>query len=150
MWERAIGNDLALTQVTYTKALQRAKDMEMRITSTRSDELSKEKAWFNAVRRDIKTVFPNLKIFRLGSPLHNSLLDVLMAYSMYRSDVGYSHGTHVSILRLTPCNQSILTSSPLALAHRSATSPHSPKPGNRLHRPCQPFQPPSASCLSDG
>ncbi|MCJ1464087.1 hypothetical protein MMC07_002699 [Pseudocyphellaria aurata] len=103
VWERAIGNDLALTEATYTKALQRAKDMEARIANTWSDERSKEKAWFDAIRRDIKTVFPHLKIFQLGSPLHDSLLDVLMAYSMYRSDVGYSHGTHLitALLLLT-------------------------------------------------
>ena len=30
-------------------------------------------------------------------PLHENLLDVLMAYSMYRSDVGYVYGTHVRL-----------------------------------------------------
>lgn len=105
MWERAIGNDLALTEVTYTKALQRAKDTEEQIANTRPDERSKEEGWFDAIRRDIKTVFPNLKIFQHGSPLHDGLLHVLVAYSMYRSDVGYSHGTHVSILRPNFCSQ---------------------------------------------
>ena len=95
VWERAIGNGLALTDVTYAKALQRAKDIEKRMATARPDMSFQEKAWFAAIRRDMQTVFPDLKIFQPGNPLHDGLLDVLMAYSMYRSDVGYSHGTHV-------------------------------------------------------
>lgn len=97
VWEKAIGNDLAVTEVTFTKALQRAKDMEIRIAQARPDEHFKETAWFKAIRRDIKLVFPELKIFQPGGPLYDDLVNVLMAYSMYRSDVGYSHGTHVSL-----------------------------------------------------
>ena len=96
VWQKAIGNDLALTEVTYTKALQRAKDVEARLASSDTEELSKEKAWFDAIRRDVRVTFPELNIFQPGGPLHDDLVGVLMAYSMYRSDVGYSHGTHVS------------------------------------------------------
>lgn len=91
-----MGNDLALTDVTYAKALQRAQQLEARMSQAGPEERLKEKAWFRAIRRDIKTAFPELKIFQPGGPLHDGLLEVLMAYSMYRSDVGYSHGTHVS------------------------------------------------------
>lgn len=70
--------------------------METRIANARSDERFKEAVWFAGIRRDIQSVFPDLKIFQHSSPLHDSLIDVLMAYAMYRSDVGYSHGTHVS------------------------------------------------------
>ena len=97
VWQKAIGNDLALTEVTYTKALQRAKDTEARIAKAASEEPCKEKAWFDAIRRDVKTTFPELHIFQPGGPLYDDLVDVLMAYSMYRSDVGYSHGTHVRV-----------------------------------------------------
>lgn len=97
VWQKAIGNDLALTEVTYTKALQRAKDSEARVAKLRGEESSKEEAWFDAIRRDVKVTFPELNIFQAGGPLHDDLVDVLMAYSMYRSDVGYSHGTHVSL-----------------------------------------------------
>ncbi len=96
VWQKAIGNDLALTENTYTKALQRAKDMEVRIREAGGEELSKEKAWFDAIRRDVEVTFAELNIFQPTGPLHGDLVDILMAYSMYRSDVGYSHGTHVS------------------------------------------------------
>ena len=97
VWRKAIGNDLALTEVTYQKARQRAKDVELQHTKAGQEGLNKEKAWFNAIQRDVRVAFPELKIFQSGGPLHGDLVDVLMAYSMYRSDVGYSHGTHVSL-----------------------------------------------------
>lgn len=97
VWQKAIGNELALTEVTYTKALQRAKNTESRFSRGGGDVPRKEKAWFDAIRRDVKVTFPDLNIFQPGGPLHDDLVDVLMAYSMYRSDVGYSHGTHVSL-----------------------------------------------------
>ena len=96
MWQKAIGNDLALTEVTYKKALQRAEDMGARLAKPAKGDLSKEKAWFDAIQRDVRVAFPELKIFQPYGPLHGDLVDVLKAYSMYRSDVGYSHGTHVS------------------------------------------------------
>ena len=70
--------------------------MDARLAQKGSEDLNKEKAWFGAIRRDVKITFPELNIFQPGGPLHDDLVDVLMAYSMYRSDVGYSHGTHVS------------------------------------------------------
>ncbi|KAL9603335.1 MAG: hypothetical protein Q9219_001197 [cf. Caloplaca sp. 3 TL-2023] len=90
VWQKAIGNGLALTEATYTKALQRAKDTQVRIATSRGVEAQNEKAWFDAIRRDVGTVattFPELKIFQIGGPLYDSLVDVLMAYSMYRYDL---------------------------------------------------------------
>lgn len=98
VWEKAIGNELALTESTYTRALKRARDVEEEMANSKTDsEPRKEKAWFDAIRRDVVSAFPDLKIFQPnGGPLHDTLVDVLMAYSMYRPDVGYSHGTPVS------------------------------------------------------
>ena len=98
VWQKGIGNELSLTDSTYAKALKRAKDVEKEIASSKADDKPrKEKAWFDAIQRDVKNAFPDLKIFQPnGGPLHDALVDVLMAYAMYRSDVGYSHGTHVS------------------------------------------------------
>ncbi|MCJ1474608.1 hypothetical protein MMC13_003268 [Lambiella insularis] len=95
VWTRAIGNELAITEATFTKALQRAKAMEKEINSQQGGDERKEKAWFAAIRRDVDTTFPSLKMFQLGRPLHGALTDLLMAYSMYRSDVGYSYCTQL-------------------------------------------------------
>ena len=96
VWEKAVGNELALTEVTFSRALQRAKDAEARIGQARPDDSSIEKAWFDAIHRDVQAAFPSLNIFQPGAPLHNDLLDVLTAYCMYRSDIGYTHGTHLT------------------------------------------------------
>ena len=96
VWERAIGNELALTVATYSKALQRSQDIEVQIAKGGKHEQCKERTWFNAIQRDIRATLPELKLFQRGNPLHDDLTKVLKAYCMYRSDVGYCHGTHVS------------------------------------------------------
>lgn len=124
VWQKAIGNNLALTDVTYKKALQRAKEVEARLAKPGKEELSKERAWLDAIQRDVRDAFPDIKIFQPSGPLHGSLVDVLMAYSQYRSDVGYSHGTHVKshLPVIVPTAQ--LTSYQLIAALLSLTLPN--------------------------
>lgn len=97
--------------------------MGARLAKPGKEELNKEKAWFDAIQRDVRVTFPELKIFQASGPLHGDLVDVLMAYSMYRSDVGYSHGTHVSSCRtvIVPTDQ--LTSCQLIAALLSLILP---------------------------
>ena len=95
-WARAIGNDLALTDATFLKALQRSQDIEAQMTKGDRNVRCKERLWFDAIRRDVRRTLPELNCFQDGGELHDRLTRVLMAYCMYRSDVGYSHGTHVS------------------------------------------------------
>jgi len=52
-----------------------------------------KKSWLEKIEHDVRKTYPELKIFQPDGPLHSSLLDVLKAYAMYRSDVGYVHGT---------------------------------------------------------
>jgi hypothetical protein len=110
VWKRAITNELALTDATYSKALARAKSMEAKFATdgARPDEMDgqKERLWFAAIRRDVALTFPDLNIFQSAGPLHTALVDILSAYAMYRSDVGYVHGTHLpaALLVLTMSN----------------------------------------------
>lgn len=101
VWQRAAGNELGITEAGYNAALDRARAAEERLAalSERDAQQEKESVWFRAIREDVKEAFPELKIFQPGGPLHDTLIDVLMAYAMYRSDVGYVYGTHVSCLR---------------------------------------------------
>lgn len=98
VWSRAVGNELGLTEASYFAALRRAKTVEMRLAKMPEEERrrSREGRWFDKIRKDVRDVFPALKIFQEGGPLHEAIIDVLMAYSMYRSDLGYVYGTHVS------------------------------------------------------
>lgn len=95
VWKRAIGNELALTDDSFSKALERAD--QLRAKSKQDGDGHK---WvnqrFEAIRRDAATAFPALNLFTEGAPLNETLVQVLDAYSMYRSDVGYLHGIHVS------------------------------------------------------
>lgn len=103
VWEKSLGNLLAVTEETFKLALRRAKELEKGKGSVQS---TKEQEMFAAIRRDVREVFPDLKIFQEYGPLHQSLLDILYAYCMYRSDVGYVYGTHVIaailLLNLSP------------------------------------------------
>ncbi|ESZ97458.1 hypothetical protein SBOR_2147 [Sclerotinia borealis F-4128] len=95
VWTRAIGNPLGLSDSSYTAALRRAQALETTIKSGSqlSVEEERKKGWLERIERDIKVTYPELRIFQPEGPLHVALTDVLKAYSMYRSDVGYVHGT---------------------------------------------------------
>ncbi|KAF8451524.1 hypothetical protein BGX38DRAFT_1091667 [Terfezia claveryi] len=92
VWEKGLGNHLSATDETFRLALARAKELEKGKGSIKT---TKEQDMLQAIRRDVKDTFPELQIFQEGGPLHEKLVDVLFAYSMYRSDVGYVYGTHV-------------------------------------------------------
>lgn len=98
VWVRAIGNELGLSDSSYTAALRRAQALEKTIKrgSQLSADEEKKKGWLDQITIEATETYPELKIFQPEGPLHDSLLDVLKAYAMYRSDVGYVHGTSVS------------------------------------------------------
>jgi hypothetical protein len=101
VWNRAIGNELGISESSYNAALRRAKTLKKKLAkgNATADDLKQGK-WFESISRDVATTFPELRIFCPGGPLSESLVDVLMAYVMYRSDVGYVDGLSVSILIL--------------------------------------------------
>lgn len=95
VWQKAIRNELELTESSYLAALRRAKDLDNKVKrgqATKEEE--RMGAWFEAIRLDTVNTYPELMIFQEAGPLHEALINVLMAYSMYRSDVGYVPGTH--------------------------------------------------------
>jgi hypothetical protein len=93
IWKRAIGNELELTEETYTKALLRAKDLQSKKDGD-SESNKRLLDCFEAIETDVPKAFPDLNLFQEGGPLRETLIDVLQAYCMYRSDVGYIHGLH--------------------------------------------------------
>jgi hypothetical protein len=93
IWERAIGNELALSEETFTKALQRAQDLRNK-KDAESEVNKRFQDCFDAIDHDVPKAFPDLNLFQEGGPLRSTLTDVLQAYCMYRSDVGYIHGLH--------------------------------------------------------
>lgn len=104
IWQKAIGNDLEITENTFKIALEKA--------NYQIKELGD--AAFNGrvkmMRENTKNVFPNLKMFAPASkssdfdqsetmdveeqPLHQDLVNVCLAYSSYRSDVDMTDSIH--------------------------------------------------------
>jgi hypothetical protein len=98
VWARAVGNELGLSDVSYSAALKRAREIEKRLAKgAGSNEDRKCGEWFAAIRQDMSKTFPDLRIFLPGGPLSDALVDVMMAYVVYRSDVGYVSGLNVSL-----------------------------------------------------
>lgn len=97
VWARAIGNELGLTEATFRTALARAQDLEERVRTDRADaEDTRRAKWFEHIRKDASNkTWKDLKIFEITGPLHQSLVDVLSAYAMYRNDIGYVSGCNV-------------------------------------------------------
>ncbi|OTB07478.1 hypothetical protein M426DRAFT_53572 [Hypoxylon sp. CI-4A] len=94
VWSRAIGNELGLTEVSFQAALTRVREVEDRCaTGKASAEDERKMAWFTQIKKDAEErTWVDLKIFQSGAPLHTALVDVLCAYTMYRSDIGYVSG----------------------------------------------------------
>lgn len=97
VWQRAIGNDLELSDSSFDAALKRAVASEDKIADLSPEDRaqSKEAAWLDAIARDIRSACPELQAPEKRAPFQNALRDVLKAYAMYRSDVGYVYGTHL-------------------------------------------------------
>ncbi|KAK6536122.1 hypothetical protein TWF281_000369 [Arthrobotrys megalospora] len=93
VWQRAIGNALAITSETYNIALDRAKKLEVELNAKEDRHPLKDQ--FGDIKKDAENTFPELKLFQSEGPLHQSLVDVLMAYSVYRKDIGYCFGLNV-------------------------------------------------------
>lgn len=145
VWTRAIGNTLGLSESSYTAALRRAQALESTIKSGSqlSAEEERKKSWLERIEKDVKETYPELRIFQPEGPLHVALMDVLKAYSMYRSDVGYVHGTSVSTDFL-PCHLPFMVKKWKAnstIDNRSHSSSQSSRPSLVLPSPLKYPQP---------
>ena len=98
VWMRAIGNDLGLTEASFQAALSRAHEVEQRVKEDRGDAEDVRRAgWFKKIQKEAsENTWKDLRIFEVGGPLHQNLIDVLSAYAMYRNDIGYVSGCNVS------------------------------------------------------
>lgn len=98
VWSQAIGNELGLSETGFQAALSRAREVESRVTQGKASTEDDRKAeWLKRIRADADDkTWGELNIFQTGGPLHQPLVDVLSAYAMYRSDIGYVDGCNVS------------------------------------------------------
>ncbi|KAI0891063.1 TBC domain-containing protein [Annulohypoxylon nitens] len=94
VWTRAIGNELGLTETSFQAALARVREVEDRCAAGKaSTDDERKMTWFTQIKTDVEErTWADLKIFQAGAPLNKGLIDVLSAYAMYRSDIGYVSG----------------------------------------------------------
>jgi len=118
VWTKAIGNELGLTKTSFEAALGRARDAEERgKAGNASAEDLRIAGWIAAIKKDAQeNTYPDLRIFQAGAPLHQSLVDVLSAYAMYRIDIGYVPGCN-TIAALLLLNLPTPTDAFIALAN---------------------------------
>src|SRR5690606_11336940 len=86
VWLQAIGNELGLSESSFTAALGRAQELEARVNQQRKDDAedARKAKWFECIREDVAHgTWKELRIFDVEGPLHRGLVEVLMAYSMY-------------------------------------------------------------------
>lgn len=107
--QKCFGNGLSVTEDTFTRALGRVKDAEQAIRESSLDDESNNFAiLFRRIQTDSASIFRELKIFQLGGPLYEDLVQVTKAYAFYRSDIGYLRGTHAMaatfLVNLSPFN----------------------------------------------
>lgn len=117
VWARAIGNDLGISTATFRTALSRARDVDARVKADKGNaDDAKMAQWLEQIREDAEQrAWTELRIFNVGGPLHQALVDVLSAYAMYRSDIGYVPGCNVSLPLYPRSHASVLTSGPRRL-----------------------------------
>ncbi|KAI1773924.1 TBC domain-containing protein [Hypoxylon cercidicola] len=118
VWSRAIGNELGLTETSYQAALTRARDVEDRCAAGKASiEDERKMGWFAQIKTDVEEqTGVDLNIFQFGAPLHRTLIDVLRAYAMYRSDIGYLAGCN-TIAAILLLNLATPTAAFVALAN---------------------------------
>ncbi|GAA5872232.1 hypothetical protein JCM8547_004789 [Rhodosporidiobolus lusitaniae] len=74
LWALAIGNSLALGKNAFAQAKARA---EKALVEGRLDEVKRE------AEEDVEGTLPALKLFQKGGVMHEELLDLLLAWSVY-------------------------------------------------------------------
>ncbi|KAF2259199.1 hypothetical protein CC78DRAFT_548553 [Lojkania enalia] len=106
VWQKAIGNDLEISETTFRIALEKA---NAQIKSSPDEGLSTR---LPSMIESTKLVFPDLKMFAPKSetseeqPYHQDLVNICLAYASYRSDVDILAGIHyiagLFLLQMSP------------------------------------------------
>ncbi|CAK9298565.1 unnamed protein product [Gordionus sp. m RMFG-2023] len=76
---------------------------------SRFDPATEHQKCYNNISLDVSRTFPHLCIFQEGGPYHQTLKDLLVAYSVYNPEIGYVQGMSfigaILLLNMEPCFQ---------------------------------------------
>lgn len=78
LWSLVIGNSLSLAKHSFAGHLARAKKM--------LSEGTYGKDVLEALEKDVEQTLPTLKLFQSGGVMHEDLVDLLLAYTVYASE----------------------------------------------------------------
>jgi len=101
VWKLAIGNDLHSTPELFQilqahaaekLAAQRYQEPVATLHDSESSLVISKENTVGLISLDVARTFPALCIFQKGGPYHESLKNLLGAYTCYRPDVGYVQG----------------------------------------------------------
>lgn len=94
VWSKAVGNDLGLMPSSFDTALFRARELQTSLQGRSEEERLRDPMGyvFAGLKEDAITVYPDLNLFQVGGPLHESLLDVCMAFAVYRANIDWDYG----------------------------------------------------------
>ena len=87
VWSLLIGNLLRITPLLYESLLAR-----VRTYDKNHDEFPQFKKNIKIIDADLHRTFTDLAYFRQGGNFHHPLRNVLAAFSLYRTDLGYVQG----------------------------------------------------------
>ena len=96
IWKARAGNTLGITKSTYETALARGKEAMAALAGKKelTEAEEKEKKMYSMLKVDCLNPLPEVGLFGKYGPLHDQLMDTLIAFSSYRPDIGYKSGLH--------------------------------------------------------
>lgn len=106
IWKARAGNTLGITKSTYEQALKGGREAIAKLNSQAelSETEQKQKQMFDLLSSS--EALPELGLFGKNGPMHDQLIDILIAFAVYRPDIGYKSGLqHLAatfLLNLTP------------------------------------------------
>mmetsp|Transcript_34749 Transcript_34749/g.61146 ORF Transcript_34749/g.61146 Transcript_34749/m.61146 type:complete len:391 (+) Transcript_34749:912-2084(+) len=107
LWIKAVGNHLRITPALFNIMLSRARDRT-------PEAIIKDGDGTQLIPLDLMRTLNTLQLFQKDQTLHQSLLDVLNVFAIFRPDVGYVQGmaylNAVLLLHLSPVRAFIVFS----------------------------------------
>lgn len=87
VWSLVVPNNLKITEKLYSVLLKRAK-----ICTENAEKDSQFRKNLKVIEEDLHRTYSEMNVFRYGNDLYQPLKNVLMAYSLFRPDLGYVQG----------------------------------------------------------
>ncbi|KAJ8104122.1 rab-GTPase-TBC domain-containing protein [Lipomyces tetrasporus] len=84
VWKLLIGNALDVTAKQFDALLVSFRD---------KDDVQNGSSTYDQILKDVDCTYPEVKLYQRGGPLHESLVDILRAYTVYsKGNVAYNPG----------------------------------------------------------